>query len=154
MPFLETNHERAALLVLLLGVALVIALFPFVTGLVGIPVMYVVFAPVHPRLRRHLGPHLAASLVVVLVIRDVVPGVAFAGFVNEAQQIAGGVLRAAARPPPRASGRWIRAQLPIWGQGRVGIGSSAFGLIGTATWRSATISLFGLFTCCCTAPQT
>jgi predicted PurR-regulated permease PerM len=153
MPFFETNHERAALLVLLLGVALVIALFPFVTGLVGIPVMYVVFAPVHGRLRRHLGPHLAASLVVALVIFViVVPGVSFAGLVvNEAQQIAGGVFQnplLGRLSELRVGTVDVGAQLADLGGKIVSwIGSSAFGLIGTATRLALnlTISLFGLF---------
>ena len=47
MPLIDTNHQRAALLVLLLGLGLVIALTPYATGLIGIPVLYAVFAPVH-----------------------------------------------------------------------------------------------------------
>ncbi len=35
MVFLDTNHQRAALLLLLLGVALFVALTPFATGLLG-----------------------------------------------------------------------------------------------------------------------
>jgi predicted PurR-regulated permease PerM len=153
MPFFETNHERAGVLLLLLGLALVIALFPYVTGLVGIPVLYVVFAPVHARLRRHLGPHLAASLVLLLVIFViVVPGVSFAGLVvKEAQQIAGGVLqnpllgRLSALHVGTVD---VGARLADLGGKIVSwIGSSAFGLIGTATRLAlnVTISLFGLF---------
>ena len=153
MPFLETNHERAALLLLLLGVALVIALFPFATGLMGIPVMYVVFAPVHVRLRRHVGPHAAAALVVLLVVFViVVPGVAFAGLVvNEAQQIAGGVLQnplLGRLSELRIGTVDVGADLAALGGKIVSwIGSSAFGLIGTATRLALnlTISLFGLF---------
>ena len=153
MPFLDTNHQRAALLVLLLGVALVIALAPYATGLVGIPVLYAVFAPVHGRLSRHLKEKLAASLVVALALfLIVVPGVSFAGLVvNEAQQIAGNVVRspilgrlAELKPAgvdlgPRLAD--LGAKIVTW------IGSSAFNLIGTATRLALnlTISLFGLF---------
>ena len=153
MPFLETNHERAALLVLLLGLGLVIALSPYATGLIGIPVLYVVFAPVHSWLRRHVGPHLAATLVIVLVIFViVVPGVGFAGLVvKEAQQIAGSVVQNPLLG--RLSGLRIGtvevgAQLQALGAKIVSwIGSSAFGLIGTATRLALnlTISLFGLY---------
>src|SRR5438034_11277814 len=96
MPCIDTNHQRAALLVLVLGLSLVIALSPYATGLIGIPVLYVVFAPVHTWLcKRRVQPQLAASLVVVLVLFViVVPGVSFAGLgVNQAQQSAGGVVR-------------------------------------------------------------
>src|SRR6266699_3792165 len=42
MPLIDTNHQRAALLVLLLGLGLVIALTPYATGLIGIPVSFAV----------------------------------------------------------------------------------------------------------------
>src|SRR5436190_1826278 len=47
MALIDSNHQRAAILLLLLGAALVIALSPYGTGLIGIPVLYAVFAPVH-----------------------------------------------------------------------------------------------------------
>src|SRR5947207_5774467 len=95
MPLIDTNHQRAALLVLLLGVALVIALTPYATGLIGIPVLYAVFTPVHEWLSLRVRPKLAASLVVALALfLIVVPGVSFAGLiVGQAQEIAGGVIR-------------------------------------------------------------
>src|SRR5438094_9250303 len=95
MHLIDTNHQRAALLVLLLGVALVIALTPYATGLIGIPVLYAVFTPVHEWLSLRVRPKLAASLVVALALfLIVVPGVSFAGLiVAQAQEIAGGVIR-------------------------------------------------------------
>jgi len=66
MAFLDTNHQRAALLVLLLGVAVVVGLTPYATGLIGIPVLYAIFAPVHEWLSMRMRPRLAASLVVAL----------------------------------------------------------------------------------------
>src|ERR687888_563635 len=95
MPFLDTNHQRAALLILLLGAALVIALTPYATGILGIPVLYAVFAPVHQWLTRRVQAKLAAGLVVALALFViVVPGISFAGLiVNEAQGIAGSVVR-------------------------------------------------------------
>ena len=68
MPLIDTNHQRAALLVLLLGIGLVIALAPYATGLIGIPVLYAVFAPVHVWLSLRVRPKIAASLVVVLAL--------------------------------------------------------------------------------------
>jgi len=154
MPFIDTNHQRAALLVLVLGLSLVIALSPYATGLIGIPVLYVVFAPVHTWLcKRRVQPQLAASLVVVLVLFViVVPGVSFAGLVvNQAQQIAGGVVHSPllGRLSELHVGQIdVGSQLADLGAKIVTfIGSSAFGLIGTATRLALnlTISLFGLF---------
>src|SRR5881392_1671864 len=153
MPLIDTNHQRAALLVLLLGVALVIALTPYATGLIGIPVLYAVFTPVHEWLSLRVRPKLAASLVVALALfLIVVPGVSFAGLiVAQAQEIAGGVIRnpllgrlrelkfGGMDLGPRLAD--LGAQVVAW------IGSSAFGLVGTATRLALnlTISLFGLF---------
>src|SRR3989441_5269578 len=153
MPLIDTNHQRAALLVLLLGVGLVIALTPYVTGLIGIPVLYAVFAPVHEWLSLRVRPKLAATLVVALALfLIVVPGVSFAGLiVGQAQEIAGGVIRnpllgrlrelklGGIDLGPRLAD--LGAQVVAW------IGSSAFGLVGTATRvaLNLTISLFGLF---------
>src|SRR5438034_3289191 len=153
MPLIDSNHQRAALLVLLLGVALVIALTPYATGLLGIPVLYAVFAPVHVWLGMRVRSQLAASLVVALALfLIVVPGVSFAGLiVSQAQEIAAGVIRnpllgrlrelrlGGIDLGPRLAG--LGAQVVAW------VGSSAFGLVGTATRLALnlTISLFGLF---------
>src|SRR5690349_24928392 len=95
MPLIDTNHGRAALLVLLLGAALVIALSPYATGLIGIPVLYAVFAPVHEWLSLRARPRVAASPVVARALfLIVVPGVSFAGMiVGQAQEIPGGGMR-------------------------------------------------------------
>jgi len=153
MPFLDTNHQRAAFLLLLLGVALIIALTPYATGLIGIPVLYAVFAPLHDWLGRRMREKLAAIVVVALALfLIVVPGVSFAGLiVNQAQDIAGNVVRspilqqlAQLKPGgmdlgPRLAD--LGAKLVSW------LGSSAFGLIGTATRLELNlkISMFGLY---------
>jgi predicted PurR-regulated permease PerM len=153
MPFLDTNHQRAAILLLVLGVALVVALTPYTTGLVGIPVLYTIFAPAHHWLAKRVSTRLAATMVVALALfLIVVPGLSFAGLVvNQAQQIASGVIQSPilgrlaqlrigeTNIGPRLAE--LGAQVVAW------IGSSAFGLIGTATRLALniTISLFGLF---------
>src|SRR5713226_7186489 len=95
MALIDTNHQRAALVILLLGLGVVVALTPYATGLIGIPVLYAVFAPVHDWLSLRVRPRLAATLVVALALfLIVVPGVSFAGLiVAQAQEIAGGVIR-------------------------------------------------------------
>ena len=153
MPLIDTNHQRAALLVLLLGIGLVIALAPYATGLIGIPVLYAVFAPVHVWLSLRVRPKIAASLVVVLALfLIVVPGVSFAGLVvNQAQQITGSVVRnpiLGRIAQLELGGIDIGPRIAELGAKIVGwLGSSAFGLIGTATRLALnlTVSLFGLF---------
>jgi predicted PurR-regulated permease PerM len=153
MPLIDTNHGRAALLVLLLGAALVIAIAPYATGLIGIPVLYVIFAPVHAWLGMRMRPRFAATFVAVLALFIiVVPGVSFAGLVvSQAQEIAGGVIRnpvlgrlrelklGGVDLGPRLAD--LGSQMVAW------LGSSAFGLVGTATRLALnlTISLFGLY---------
>src|SRR5213076_51830 len=153
MPLIDTNHQRAALFVLLLGIALVIALTPYATGLIGIPVLYAVFTPVHEWLSLRVRPKLAASLVVALALfLIVVPGVSFAGLiVGQAQEIASGVIRnplLGRLRELRLGGIDLGPRLADLGTTVVAwIGSSAFGLVGTATRLALnlTISLFGLF---------
>src|SRR5712692_852966 len=153
MALIDTNHQRAALVILLLGLGVVVALTPYATGLIGIPVLYAVFAPVHEWLSLRVRTKLAATLVVALALfLIVVPGVSFAGLiVSQAQEIAAGVIRnpllgrlRELQPGgidlgPRLAD--LGAQVVSW------IGSSAFGLIGTATRLALNlaISLFGLF---------
>ena len=153
MPFLDTNHQRAALLILVLGIALLVALAPFATGIIGIPVLYVVFEPVQSWLAKRVRPRIAAGLVVTLALfLFVVPGVSFAGLiVSQAQQIAGGVVQSPILG--RLAQLHIRnieigPQLASLGGKVVSwLGSSAFGLIGTATrlTLNLVISLFGLY---------
>src|SRR5213593_434903 len=153
MPLIDTNHQRAALLVLLLGVGLVIALTPYATGVIGIPVLYAIFAPVHDWLGIRMRPRAAASLVVVIALfLIVVPGVSFAGLiVAQAQEIAGGVIRNPVLGRLRElklGGVDLGPRLADLGAQVVGwLGSSAFGLVGTArrVVLNLTISLFGLF---------
>src|SRR5436309_8424249 len=91
MALIDSNHQRAAILLLLLGAALVIALSPYGTGLIGIPVLYAVFAPVHEWVGMRMRPQLAASLVVVLALfLRVVPGVEWEGLLGGPAQGAAG----------------------------------------------------------------
>jgi predicted PurR-regulated permease PerM len=112
-----------------------------------------VFAPVHEWLSMRMRPKLAATVVVVLALfLIVVPGVSFAGLiVNQAQGIAGGVIQSpllGRLKELKLGGIDLGPRLADLGATVVAwIGSSAFGLIGTATRLALnlTISLFGLF---------
>jgi predicted PurR-regulated permease PerM len=153
MPFLDTDRQRAAWLILALGVALLYALWPFSTGLVGAPVLYVVMAPVHRWLSRHMPVRVAAAVVVVLGILLVLgPGVSVVGIVaSEAQDMATGVIRSpllARISRIRVGPYQVGAQVEQIGSQIVSfIGSSALGLIGTATrvGIQLTIAFFGLY---------
>jgi len=153
MPFLDTERQRAAWLVLALGLALVYALWPFSTGLIGAPVLYVVLAPVHRWLSRWMPSRVAAGIVVLLGILLILgPGVSVVGLVAaEAQDMASGVIRSpllAKISRIRVGPYQVGAQLEQIGSQIVSfIGSSALGLIGTATRAGIqlTIAFFGLF---------
>src|ERR1700741_5490718 len=95
MPFLDTKHQRAALLLLVLGAAIVIALAPYASGLIAPPVLYVIFLPLHRWVSRRVKPGRAAGLVVLFgVFIILVPGLSLAGLiVNEAQDLPPGLIR-------------------------------------------------------------
>jgi predicted PurR-regulated permease PerM len=153
MPFLDSRRQRAASLILVLGIGLVYTLWPFITGLIGAPVLFVIFAPVQRWLTRWLSPGMAAAIVLVLaVVLVVAPGISFVGLIaNEAQDMAGRVIHSPvlARLHDLRVGPYdIGAQLEDLGSRLVSwIGSSAISVIGTATRLGIqlTITFFGLF---------
>jgi len=67
MAFLDSKHQRAAFIVLALGAALLWALGPYATGIIGIPVLAVLFSPVHEWLVRHGVPRSVSALFVTLL---------------------------------------------------------------------------------------
>ena len=68
MQFLHTKRERAGVLIILLGAAILVAIASFAVGLLGAAVLYVLCVPVYQRLRRRLGPDGAASLTLVFAV--------------------------------------------------------------------------------------
>ncbi len=153
MAFLDTAHQRASFLILLLGCALLIALAPFASGLVGGMVLYVIFLPLQRWLSRRMPAKLAAGIVVLLALLIlVIPTVSFAGLVaGQAQSIATSVIRGPLLDRlselkfgdlelgPKLAG--LGEKIVSW------IGASAFGLLGTATrlGLNLTIALFLLY---------
>lgn len=153
MTFFDSRHQRAALLILLLGVALAIALAPYATGLIAVPVLYVIFAPVYRRLDRVMAPRLAAGVVVLLtVLLIVLPGLSVIGLlVDRAQAMASMV---AAGPLLQRLSQLqigpfdVGAQLVTIGEQLVTwLGGNALRLLGTATRFSLNLllALFGLY---------
>lgn len=153
MRLLDTKHQRAAVLILLLGAALVIALAPFATGLIGIPVLYIIFAPFYRKLEPRIKPKGAAAVTVgvALVLILLVALTLTLVFVNQAPSIASGILESPLRE--RLSGVRIGSyqlgpQLSTMSERVVTwMGNSALGLIGTATRLTLNliISVFGLY---------
>lgn len=153
MAFLDTKRQRAALLIFALGLGLLWAIWPYSTGLIGAPVLYIIFAPLHRALARRMPAGVAAGIVILLGIVLVLgPGVSFLGLLaGQAQEMATGVIES----PLLAKLRVLRvgpydvgAQLETIGARIVSwIGSSALGLIGTATRLGIqlTIAFFGLY---------
>jgi predicted PurR-regulated permease PerM len=153
MPFMDTDRQRAAGLIMALGLALLVALWPFSTGLVGAPVLFVVMGPLHRWLSRRMPVRVAAAIVIVLGILLIIgPGVSIVGLVAaEAQDMATGVIRSpllARISRIRVGPYQVGAQLEQIGSQIISfIGASALGLIGTATRLGIqlTIAFFGLY---------
>lgn len=70
MTFLQTPRDRAGLLIMVLGAAILVAVAPFFSGLLGAGVLYVIFVKPYRRLERVMNHGLAAAitLAVALVI--------------------------------------------------------------------------------------
>jgi predicted PurR-regulated permease PerM len=68
MPFLHSPRDRAALLILALAAAILVALSPFFSGLLGTAVLYVTFAYPYRRLARRMKPGLAAAIILVAAL--------------------------------------------------------------------------------------
>ena len=153
MPFLDSNHQRAAILILLLGLGLLVALSPYASGLIGGLVLFVVFVPLHDRLTRRLPPRLSAFLIVLLSLGGIVlPAVGFAGLlVEQAQGIVSGVVQGplvARLAALEIGGAAVGPRLAGLGEQVIGfLGSAALGLLGHATLigLNLTIAVFILY---------
>jgi predicted PurR-regulated permease PerM len=153
MPYLDSKRQRAAVAIIVLGVGLAVALWPFATGLIGAPVLYVVFAPLHRWLARRIPRSVASGVVIVLAILLVLgPGVSIVTLVaTQAPGMAETVLQSALtrriaelRIGPYLVGEQLQqlgARAVQW------LGASALGLVGTATRLlvQLTVAVFGLY---------
>ncbi|MBL8987317.1 MAG: AI-2E family transporter [Gemmatimonadetes bacterium] len=153
MAFFDSRHQRAAIVLALLAIGLTVALAPYATGLIAVPVLYVVLAPLHRWLCRWLKPGVAAGTVIVLTILVIVlPGISILSLiVGQAQNIAGTVMTGplldrlqALQIGPFDVGREIvrlGQTLVSW------LGGNALALLGTVTRLSINVllALFGLY---------
>ncbi|MFL5527107.1 MAG: AI-2E family transporter [Gemmatimonadaceae bacterium] len=68
MTLLQTRRDRAALLILVLAAAILFALAPFSSGLLGAAVLYVIFVRPYRRLERVMKPGLAAAIILAAAL--------------------------------------------------------------------------------------
>jgi predicted PurR-regulated permease PerM len=68
MTFLQTPRDRAGLLILVLAVAVLVAVAPFLSGLFGAAVLYVIFVKPYERLQRVMNPGLAAAITLTTAL--------------------------------------------------------------------------------------
>src|SRR6185503_18734200 len=101
MPLLDSKQQRAAFLILLLGVGIAFALTPYVTGMIGALVFYVTFAPMNDHFRKTMKPGLAAGIVVAIVLLVLVlPSIPLSGaIIGQAHDLAQSVVSSGARSP-------------------------------------------------------
>jgi predicted PurR-regulated permease PerM len=153
MPFLDTRKQRASALILVLGVGLAIAIWPFLTGVIAAPVLYVVFAPLHRALARYSRPGVAAGIAVAIALMViVVPGALLIGLIaGQAQDMAAGVIQSPLLDrlrELRVGPYDIGDQLRQIGSRIVAFaGASLLALVGTATRLALqlTVAFFGLY---------
>jgi len=153
MPFFDTDKERAALIVLLLAVGVFYALMPYATGLIGAPVLYVLFAPAHQWLARRLRPGPAAIIVILIAFLVIVlPGVWLIGMlVGQAGDVASGLAKSTLldRLSTLRVGQFeLGPELANIGRSLIQwLGQNALGFIGSATHFTLNLifSFFGLY---------
>jgi predicted PurR-regulated permease PerM len=75
MHIFDSRREQAQILLAVLGVAIVLAVLPFLAGLLGALVLYVAVLPVHRRFMRRVPPRVSAiALVIATAVLIFLPG--------------------------------------------------------------------------------
>lgn len=157
MSYFDTDKQRAAGAILILGAFLAIALWPFVSGLIGALVLYVIFAPIYRELSARAPEGLAAGIVIILAILLVVMPVA--SIISLVATQGPGMLRSVIESPlvdrlmELRVGRYnVGEQLGVQFRNLGGqlvsiVGSNALGILGSATRLSLqlTVAFFGLY---------
>ena len=154
MSFLDTNHQRAAWLVAILGVVIVLALVPYASGLLGAPILYVILAPLHDWLLPRVRNRAIASVICIIValVGIVIPLVWMISLlVSQAQSAVASILASPVlgrldtlHIGPYAIGPQIKA---AGSQIISVVGGSAFALLGKATQIALNLlfTFFGLY---------
>jgi predicted PurR-regulated permease PerM len=154
MSFFDTNHQRAAWLVAILGIGIFLALVPYASGLLGAPILYVVFGGLHqwlvPRVRSRA---LASSIVIVVaVVMIVIPLIWMVSLlVGQAQGAVEGVINSPLLDRVSTltvAGYPIGPELKAAGAKAVSfLGGGAISFLGTATRLTLNLlfTFFGLY---------
>lgn len=137
----SANQERllATGIVVVLGLGLLVAVSPFTPGLIGAPVLAVVFTPLQHRLSRSISPRWAAFITLVVAICSVlIPAIAIA-------------LLIIAQAPSVLTGPELKEFIGRIGAVRIGgfpVGTELANATGTlASWAShQVVALAGSFT--------
>ena len=153
MAFLDTDKQRAAAIIMLLAIGVFIALLPYATGLIGAPVLYVLFASWHRWLSSKIGIKTAAVIVIICAfLLIVLPGVWLIGMlVGQAQSTANSLINSPllARLGTLRIGRFeLGPELADIGRSLINwMGTNALGFIGSATHFTLNLllSFFGLY---------
>jgi predicted PurR-regulated permease PerM len=153
MPLLSTREQRAALIILVLGAGLVLVLWPYLSGLLGAPVLFVIFGSLHKRMAAKVGASVAALIVIFLSF--VLIALPIAAAVTLLANEAGGWARQLT-----ASDLLQRPSVIEFGGVQIGeelrkfsssllsfLGGSALGIVGTGARLliQFTITFFGLY---------
>jgi len=153
MALFDTKKERAALILGLLALGLAWALGPYVSGLLGGPVLYVLFAPFHRWMSKKLPRSAAAGIVILTAfLLIVLPGIWLIGMlVGQAQGVAASLVNSPLlnRISTLRVGQFeVGPQLASLGKELITwLGGSALGFIGTATRFTLNLlfTFFGLY---------
>jgi predicted PurR-regulated permease PerM len=153
MALIETRRERAQLLILALGLAILVALFPFLPGLFGAVVLYVACGPAHLRMKQRMRPTISATLTVLATtILILLPGAwLVSAIISEAPDILRSVEGSAlfTRLASLHLGRFdVGAEMARGGQEAiVWVSRHALSAVGSATRGvlNIVIALFGLY---------
>ncbi|HJQ53368.1 MAG TPA: AI-2E family transporter [Gemmatimonadaceae bacterium] len=134
MTFLETPRERAGLLILVLAAGILFAVAPFISGLLGAAVLYVIFVRLYRRLERRMRP--AAAAVITLVVAIIIVAVPLGWLIGVVVAQAPDALRAL-----QSSAVFARvSELRV---GNLEVGAEVAKASGTiATWLSARLFSF------------
>ncbi len=153
MGFLDTDKQRAALIIALLAVGVFVALLPWATGLIGAPVLYVLTSKWHEWLSSKIGRKTAAVFVILCAfLLIVLPGVWLIGMlVGQAQDIANSLVKSPLLDRVatfRIGSFELGPEIASIGRSLINwMGTSALGFIGTATHFTLNLllSFFGLY---------
>ena len=134
MTILDTPRERASLLILALAIGILLAVAPFLSGLLGAAVLYVVFVKLYRRLERIMKP--AAAAIVTLTVALVIVALPLAWLIGVVIAQAPEALRTFQSSTVFTSIAGLRI-------GGFGVGSELAKASGTiATWLSARVFSF------------